>query len=348
MAAGALLVEVASVEPAGLVGGRYRLRTLLGRGGMSRVWLAEDEVLRRPVAIKQVMRSGPVPRKEHAAIRVCALREARAAARVHHIGAATVYDVVEDAGLVWIVLEPLSGRTLEQAIAADGPRPVGEVARLGLRLLDVLQAIHASGVVHHDVKPGNVFLCDDGRVVLTDFGIACTPDDESMVQSDEFVGSPAYVAPERIRGDDLEPASDLFSLGATLFAAVEGTPPFRTAGSPIATMIAVLEDEPRPLRCTGRLYSVIGGLLEKDPRRRLKTDAARAALEAVRSRAEDSPRPSPSPTMSSFRPWRHARERPAQADSPQVNGSPIRNGLHPTDATKQPQSEGATKHDDHD
>jgi eukaryotic-like serine/threonine-protein kinase len=276
------------VAPARLVAGRYRLRSLLGRGGMSRVWLAEDEVLRRPVAIKQVMLSGSEPVDERAAIRTRALREARAAARVHHMGAVTVYDVVEDAGLVWIVLEPLAGRTLDQAVDADGPLPVGKVARLGLRLLDVLQAIHESGVVHHDVKPGNVFLCNDGRVVLTDFGIACTPGDESTVQSNEFVGSPAYVAPERIRGDDLEPASDLFSLGATLFTAVEGTPPFRTAGSPIATMIAVLEDEPRPFRCSGQLYSVIEGLLEKDPARRLKVDAARAALLAVQSGAENS------------------------------------------------------------
>lgn len=279
----ACLTEGGAVEPIGrTVVSRYRLRSLLGRGGMSRVWLADDEVLGRPVALKQALRGDLMPMEERAPVREYALREARAAARIRHAGAVTVYDIVEDAGLVWVVMEPLSGCTLEGKLKAEGPLLVREVARIGLCLLDVLRATHEAGVVHRDVKPGNVYLCDDGRVVLTDFGIARTVDDEATIETGEFLGSPAYVAPERVRGDDVGPASDLFSLGATLFAAVEGRPPF-VKDSTFATLFAVLEDEPGQFRHGGPLRSVIVGLLAKDPEQRLSADAARAALEAIRS-----------------------------------------------------------------
>lgn len=218
-----------------LVAGRYRLVALLGRGGMGRVWLAEDELLRRRVALKQVMLSGEA--SEH--VRASALAEARAAARLDHDGAVKVYDVIEDSGDHWIVMELLSGRTLAGTVASDGPLPTAEVRRIALHLVDALRAVHRAGLVHSDVKPANVQLCDDGRVVLTDFGIATKIDDEQTLSSAAMAGSPAYMSPERARGDAVGPASDLFSLGATLFAAVEGKSPFG-AGDPFSTLVAVV------------------------------------------------------------------------------------------------------------
>jgi serine/threonine protein kinase len=188
---------------------------------MGRVWLAADEILHRPVALKQVILSGLGSAELRATARECAPREARAAARVDHVGAIRILEVVKDDGCPRIVMEPLSGRTLEEALNASGPLPIDRVTRVGLCLLDVLRATHRAGVVHRDVKPSNVHLCDGGRVVLTDFGIACTMDDADSA-TDTFVGSPAYISPERLGGREFGPASDLLSLGATLFTAVEG------------------------------------------------------------------------------------------------------------------------------
>jgi serine/threonine protein kinase len=274
------------VEPTGrLVAGRYRLQSKLGRGSMGVVWLARDEMLTRSVALKQVIRRDLLPEEEARPAAVAlALGEARAAARVHHRGVVSVHDVVEDDGLVWIVMERLSGRTLGEALDADGPLPVSEVTRVGLWLLEALRSTHQAGFVHRDVKPDNVYLCDDGRVVLTDFGISRAIDDKSTVRGGEFLGSPAYVAPEQADGGDVGPASDLFSFGATLFAAVEGEPPFRR-GSILATLIAVIEDAPGPFQRAGALRPLIEGLLAKEPAERLSPDAARAALEATRSTA---------------------------------------------------------------
>jgi serine/threonine protein kinase len=267
-------------EPGGhLVAGRFRLRSLLGRGGMGRVWLANDELLDRPVAVKQLLLHGLEPAEMRAQAWVCALREARAAARVDHTGVVRIYDIVQEKGCPWIVMEPLSGRTLQQALNAAGPLPVRQVTRVGLRLVDVLQATHRAGIVHRDVTPGNVHLCGGGRVVLTDFGIACTTDDASPAAG-TFSGTPAYISPERLDGGDFGPACDLFSLGATLFTAVEGKPPF-DRGSLVATLTAVLVDGPAPFLRAGPLRPVIEGLLAKDPGRRLSAAQARAALRAI-------------------------------------------------------------------
>jgi serine/threonine protein kinase len=243
---------------------------------MGRVWLAADEVLHRPVALKQVLLHGPESAQMRTAAWECALREARAAARVDHAGAVKIHDIVEENRCPWIVMEPLSGRTLQQALNVAGPLPAGQVTRVGLWLLDALEATHRAGIVHHDVKPGNVYLCDGGRVVLTDFGIACTVDDARSVTS-TFVGSPPYVSPERLGGSGSGPASDLFSLGATLFAAVEGRPPF-DRGSLLATFAAIAKDAPAPFLRAGPLRPVIEGLLVKDPGRRLSASRARVAL----------------------------------------------------------------------
>jgi serine/threonine protein kinase len=247
---------------------------------MGRVWLAEDELLERPVAVKELIAGDSLSVDSGRAARLRALGEARAAARVDHDGAVRVYDVVKDDGRPWIVMEALSGRTLADTLDAEGPLPVDQVSRVGLCLLDALQATHRAGIVHRDVKPGNVQLCDGGRVVLTDFGIACATDDGPGCPTDTFAGSPAYTSPQQLRGDRPGPACDLFSLGATLFTAVEGRPPF-DKGDLYATLTAVAQDAPAPFLRAGPLRPVIEGLLAKQPHRRLSIDQARAALHAI-------------------------------------------------------------------
>jgi serine/threonine protein kinase len=246
---------------------------------MSRVWLAEDEVLDRPVALKQFNLSDQASDKARKAARVRALNEARAAARVDHIGAVKIHDVVNEDGRPWMVMEVLSGRTLAAALDAEGPLPVDQVTRVGLGLLDVLQATHRAGIVHRDVKPANVHLCDGERVVLTDFGIA-RPMSGATASGGEIAGSPAYISPEQLQCGEVGPASDLFSLGATLFAAVESTAPF-DKGDLFATLTAVVEDAPAPFRRAGLLRPVIEGLLAKEPQRRLSADQARTALQII-------------------------------------------------------------------
>jgi serine/threonine protein kinase len=269
-------------EPSGrLIAGRYRLQSLLGRGGMGRVWLAEDELLRRPVALKQYLTRDAESMHANRAARVRAVNEARAAARVSHDGVIRIYEVLREGSLPWIVMEPLSGRTLADAVAGDGPFSTDQVADLGLRLLDTLRAVHRAGVVHRDVKPANVQLCDDGRVVLTDFGIACLEDDELDCPREVLEGSPAFISPEQLRGDKPAPAADLFSLGATLYAVLEGSPPFAKADV-WATLTALVEDPLRLSPRTGRLGPVIAGLLAKDVTQRLTADAAYTALLKLR------------------------------------------------------------------
>ena len=270
------------IQPAGrVVAGRYRLRRLLGRGGMGAVWLAVDQRLRRPVATKQPVFASAATDEERRTARTRLRYEARVTARVDHPGTVRIYDLAEEDGEPWIVMEALPGRTLEAILRGRGPLPVAQTTHLGLRLLEVLEATHRAGVVHRDVKPGNVQLCGRGRVVLTDFGIAATTRDGSDSCNGRVSGSPAYMAPEQAHGR-VEPASDLFSLGATLYAAVEGRSPF-AKGCPAATLTAVVDDPPAPFLRAGPLGPVIEGLLAKDPARRLDTDQARRALRRSRT-----------------------------------------------------------------
>lgn len=272
------VVTESVTAPSGrLVAGRYRLQSLLGRGAMGRVWLAEDELLCRPVALKQHLANDTDSVEEARAARARSLNEARTAARVTHDGVVRILDLVREGSLPWIVMEPLSGQTLAQVIAAEGPLSIDRVIRLALRLLDVLRSVHAAGIVHRDVKPGNVQLCADGRVVLTDFGVACMHDEDLDCEHGVVAGSPAFMSPEQLRGDEPAPPSDLFSLGATLYAAVEGRTPFDQGGL-WATLTAVAENPPGPWLRAGRLRPVIAGLLAKDPAERLTARAARAAL----------------------------------------------------------------------
>lgn len=265
-----------------LVAGRYRIESLLARGAMSLIWLAEDEFLRRQVALKQVNVNDRAAEQSRRAARVLALREARAAAQVGHPGVVTVYDVVRQDDEPWIVMELLRGRSLAEALDADGPLRVEQVIHIGLSLLNALRAVHRANIVHRDVKPANVQLCDGARVVLTDFGIAIAPgSSDSRTQLCMVAGSPGFVSPERLRGGKAGPASDLFSLGATLFTAVEGTSPF-TRDNVAATLTAVAEEPPAPFLRAGPLRPVIEGLLAKEPDRRLNAARTYTLLQTIR------------------------------------------------------------------
>src|SRR5919199_36398 len=240
-----------SAEDTRLVAGRYRLRSLLGQGGMGRVWAAHDEVLERDVAVKEVLLPPAVSAAEREALVARTLREARAAARVRHARVVTVYDVVEDDDRPWLVLQLLEPRTLADVLAAEGPLDPARAALIGLQLLDGLAAVHAAGVLHRDVKPANVLFGRDGGAVLADFGVATLEDDAAVTSTGLVLGSPAYLAPERARGDAPTPAADLWSLGATLFAAVEGRSPFHRNG-PLPTLGALLTEDVPPARAAGR------------------------------------------------------------------------------------------------
>ncbi|GGT58578.1 serine/threonine-protein kinase [Streptomyces purpureus] len=247
-----------------LLAGRYRLAESIGKGGMGRVWRAHDEVLHRIVAVKELTAGRYVSEADRVVLHARTQKEARAAARITHPGVVTVHDVLEHDSRPWIVMQYVDGPSLGDAMKQSGPIEAREAARIGLHVLRALRAAHDARVLHRDVKPANVLLARDGRVLLTDFGIAAIEGDSTITRTGEIVGSIDYLAPERVRGGDPGPASDLWSLGATLYAAVEGTSPFRRA-SPIETMQAVVTEElDRPTQA-GPLAPVITALLSKDP-----------------------------------------------------------------------------------
>ncbi|GAA2451741.1 serine/threonine-protein kinase [Streptomyces macrosporus] len=262
-----------------LLGGRYRLGDVLGRGGMGTVWRAEDEVLGRTVAVKELRFPSSVDEEEKRRLITRTLREAKAIARIRSSSAVTVYDVVDEDDRPWIVMELVEGRSLADVLREDGPLEPRRAAEVGLAILDVLRAAHREGILHRDVKPSNVLIADeDGRVVLTDFGIAQIEGDPSLTSTGMLVGAPSYIAPERARGQRPGPPSDLWSLGGLLYAAVEGHPPY-DKGSAIATLTAVMTEPLEPPARAGSLEEVIYGLLEKDPAKRLDEPGARALLE---------------------------------------------------------------------
>ena len=265
-----------------LVAGRYRLAELLGRGGMGRVWLARDTVLDRDVAIKEIDLPAALVAGDREGAQRRTLREARAAARLSHRNVAQVYDVFQSGDRTWIVMEYVPSRSLQQVLDTDGPLEPRRVAEIGLEVLAVLDAAHRAGVRHRDVKPGNVLLGEDGRVVLTDFGIATMDGDSIITSSDVLVGSPKYMSPERARNGAALPASDLWSLGATLYAAVEGRPPYERE-SAIGMLTALATEEPDPPDRAGPLRPVLDGLLRKDPEDRIDIAEARRRLEAALS-----------------------------------------------------------------
>ena len=263
-----------------LVAGRYRLLAPLGAGGMGTVWRAQDEVLGRPVAVKEVRFPHGLSDEDRAVLRERTRREARAAARLDHPSAVTVFDVVEEGGAPYLVMELVEAQTLSHVVRTDGPLTPQRTAQVGLALLGALEAAHARGIVHRDVKPGNVLLGADGRVVLTDFGLASSPGDSAITSTGLLLGSPAYIAPERARGQTPRPASDLWSLGATLFTAVEGRPPY-DGGDALTTVTAVVTGEHAPFVHAGPLVPVLEGLLERDPDARMGVVEAQRALEQI-------------------------------------------------------------------
>jgi serine/threonine protein kinase len=263
-----------------VVAGRYRLIEPLGRGGMGIVWRALDEILEREVAVKELRGMSNLVGQDRETFIIRTFREARAAGRLSHPGIVGVYDVFEDSGRLWIVMELVPSQTLGSIVRKEGPLPPLRVAEIGAQLLAGLRAAHAAGVLHRDVKPDNVLIADDGRTVLTDFGIAALEDDSPITHTGMLVGTPSYIAPERAAGAQAKRASDLWSLGVTMFFAVEGRSPFERS-SPLATLAAVLYDHPGPLELAGPLAPVIDGLLIKEPTKRLRADEAARHLSLV-------------------------------------------------------------------
>ncbi|GAA0738371.1 hypothetical protein GCM10010199_61280 [Dactylosporangium roseum] len=263
--------------PGVVIGGRYALRTAIGHGGMGTVWRASDTLLRRDVAVKEVILPPNMAPSDRDSMYQRTLREARAAAALSHPAVVQVYDVVTEAARPWIVMELLQARSLAEMIVEDGPLAARAVAKIGIALLGALEVAHAAGVLHRDVKPANVLICGDGRCVLTDFGVARMPTDSELTTPGMVLGSPHFISPERAIGAKFGPPSDLFSLGVTLYTAVEGRPPFDKR-DPFETMRAVVEEPPAQAMRAGPLAGVLYGLLEKDPGRRWNVETARAVL----------------------------------------------------------------------
>ncbi|MGW4567881.1 serine/threonine-protein kinase [Streptomyces sp. NPDC004561] len=260
-----------------LIAGRYRLADSIGSGGMGRVWRAHDEVLHRTVAVKELTAALYVSDSDRAVLLARTRAEARAAARINHSAVVTVHDVLEHDGRPWIVMELVEGNSLADAVKERGRVEPREAARIGLWVLRALRAAHSAGVLHRDVKPGNVLLGSDGRVLLTDFGIAQIEGDTTITRTGEVVGSVDYLAPERVRGHDPGPSSDLWALGATLYTAVEGRSPFRRT-SPLSTMQAVVEEDADEPRHAGALGPVISAMLRKEPAQRPGAEEAEQML----------------------------------------------------------------------
>ncbi|NBE56662.1 serine/threonine-protein kinase, partial [Streptomyces boluensis] len=257
-----------------LIAGRYRLGERLGRGGMGVVWRASDELLARQVAVKEVVLDPSLSVAEARQLRERTLREARTIAQIRHPHVIVVYDVLVQDGRPYIVMELIEGGSLADRLDGEGPLAAPEAARLCLALLGALRAAHTGGVLHRDLKPGNVLMeAGTGRVVLTDFGIAQVAGASTLTEHGAFVGSPEYTAPERMSGGTAGPESDLWSLGVLLCAALTGRSPFQrdTLGGIVA---AVMTEEVRPPDGAGPLLPVVRGLLDRDPERR--TDAAEA------------------------------------------------------------------------
>ncbi len=278
-------------DDGGVIGGRYRLLQQVAADETGAVWRGEDVVLGRAVTVEEVVVPVGVPDADRAVVRERVLREARAVARLDHPGAVPVLDVVDDGAVTHLVTQEVPGARLSGLIARDGPLSPQRAALVGLALLGVLRAAHARGLLHRDVKPDNVLLSDHedsspGRVFLTGFGIVHSAGDATLAGRGLVIGSPGFTAPELLRGEPPGPASDLWSLGATLFTAVEGRPPY--AGSDVAgTLAAVVSGEHAPYVRAGVLQPVLERVLERDPARRILPGELEGALGEVATSSAD-------------------------------------------------------------
>ncbi|MEV0148509.1 MULTISPECIES: protein kinase [unclassified Nonomuraea] len=263
-----------------LLAERYELISPLGRGTMGTVWRARDRALGREVAVKEIRQDSGLTEEQRAELRERMVREGRIAARISHPAVAAIHDVLIEDGSPWIIMELVEARSLEQVIDEEGPLPPRLVAELGVDLLGALRAAHAQGITHRDVKPGNVLITETGRVVLTDFGIAKAEGDPRLTKTGMVIGSPGYTAPERARGEYTGPESDIWSLGATLYFAVEGRPAYERA-SIAETLAALLSENADPPTQAGQLGPVLTGLLNKDHKKRLSAAKAETMLRMV-------------------------------------------------------------------
>ncbi|WP_431916761.1 protein kinase domain-containing protein [Nonomuraea jabiensis] len=263
-----------------LLAERYELIAPLGRGTMGTVWRARDRALGREVAVKEIRQDPGLTEEQRAELRERMVREGRIAARINHPSVASIHDVLIQDDSPWIIMELIEARSLEQVIDEEGPLPPRLVAEIGVDLLGALRAAHAQGITHRDVKPGNVLITESGRVVLTDFGIAKAEGDSRLTKTGMVIGSPGYTAPERARGEYTGPESDIWSLGATLYFAVEGRPAYERA-TIAETLAALLTESADPPTQAGQLRPVLNGLLNKDYRQRLNAAKAETLLRMV-------------------------------------------------------------------
>ena len=269
-------------EPQTLIGGRYRLVRRVGSGGMGIVWEASDERLERRVALKQLHRPLEASPAEAEVANKRAMREARTAARLHHPHAVSVFDVVEQDGQLWLVMPFIASITLAAVLHEGGPLQPDEAAKVGAQVASALTAAHAAGIVHRDVKPGNILIAEDGTALISDFGIAYGLGDATLTSSGMIHGTPAYLAPEIARGDGANFSSDVFSLGSTLYSAMEGKPPFGSDDNTMALLHRVASGQfPAPQHC-GPLTPLIMDMLSADPSRRPSMRAVADALAGVR------------------------------------------------------------------
>lgn len=283
--------------PGDLINARYRLVDVIGHGGMGTVWRAHDEMLDREIAIKEVRPPEGLHEDERSELNALAMQEARATARLSHPGIVTIFDVIDHDGVPIIVMELIKGHSLAEILREQVRLPYRRVAEIGAALLDALREAHAAGIVHRDLKPANV-LISERRVLITDFGVAQRTGQPA--DPEEITGTPSFMAPEQAENAAASPAADLWALGATLFNAVEGRPPFQGQDAPSVLLTLLTQDAPAP-RNAGPLAPLITALLSKDPSRRPTADEAAAELDAILHGAKPAPvtspaaRPSPSP-----------------------------------------------------
>ncbi len=264
-----------------LISGRYRLADPIGSGAMGVVWRASDVRLRRTVAVKQLLLAPGLTKAQALEAKMRAMREGRIAARLHHQNAVTVFDVAEEDGQPWLVMEYVDAPSLAAVMRDKGPLEPREVARIGAKVAAALAAAHDAGIVHRDVKPANILVADNGTVKITDFGISRAVGDVTVTSTGFLAGTPAYLSPEIARGEDPEPPSDVFALGSTLYAAVEGAPPFGEGDNPLAVLHSVVSGKVSTPERAGDLGPVLMSLLAADSAARPTMREAQQALEAV-------------------------------------------------------------------